>query len=117
MYIRMLHSLADFNGAWAMPANVKQALCSWQNQSLKEEKVWKTIPLCIMWTVSSEERNRRCFEGKEENIALVKSTYIQSLKFWCNADFAFDVDVMLEFWNPHSYKRISTCTCLVQSWY
>lgn len=30
------------------------------------------------------------------------------LELWCNADFAFDVDVMLEFWNPHSYKRIST---------
>lgn len=88
----------------AMQANVRLVLYSWQRQKVGKEKkgkTWKTTHLCIMWNIWLE-RNRRCFEGKEENIPLLKNRCIQCLR--CNADFAINIDAMLESWIPYSFR-------------
>lgn len=52
---------------------------------------WMLIPLCIMWS-SCHERNRKCFEGKEENAPIVElsgATLISESTFkiiWCFDD-------------------------------
>uniref|UniRef100_A0A0V0GN89 Putative ovule protein n=1 Tax=Solanum chacoense TaxID=4108 RepID=A0A0V0GN89_SOLCH len=54
-----------------------QVLCSWINQRMKKQqkKIWMTIGLCILWSISLE-RNRRCFDRKGEIVYLVKNRCI-----------------------------------------
>ena len=49
---------------WVFPETVKEILISWRGPFVgkKRKKVWKSIPLCIFWTVW-KERNRLAFRG------------------------------------------------------
>ncbi|RVW72100.1 Rhodanese-like domain-containing protein 8, chloroplastic [Vitis vinifera] len=44
---------------WVLPETVKEALTSWRGSFVgkKRKQIWKSIPLCIFWTVW-KERNR-----------------------------------------------------------
>ena len=46
---------------WVFPETVKEVLTSWRGPFVgkKRKKIWKSIPLCIFWTVW-KERNRLC---------------------------------------------------------
>ncbi|RVX22326.1 LINE-1 reverse transcriptase-like [Vitis vinifera] len=45
---------------WVFPETVKEALTSWRGSFVgkKRKQIWKSIPLCIFWTVW-KERNRK----------------------------------------------------------
>ena len=49
---------------WVLLETVKEALTSWRGPFVgkKRKKIWKSIPLCIFWTVW-KERNRLAFRG------------------------------------------------------
>ncbi|KAL6349758.1 hypothetical protein AAG906_001645 [Vitis piasezkii] len=47
----------------------------------KRKKIWKSIPLCIFWTVW-KERNRLAFRGGELNIQKLKNSFVCSLWSW-----------------------------------
>ena len=49
---------------WVFPETVKEVLTSWMGSFIgkKRKKVWKSIPLCVFWTVW-KERNRLAFGG------------------------------------------------------
>ena len=47
----------------------------------KRKKIWKTIPLCIFWTVW-KERNRLAFRGGLLAIQTLKNSFVCSLRSW-----------------------------------
>ena len=53
-----------FGIQWVFPSTVKEVLISWRDPFVgkKKKKIWKSIPLCIFWTVW-KERNRLAFRG------------------------------------------------------
>ena len=58
---------------WVFPETVKEVLTSWRGPFVgkKRKKIWKSIPLCIFWTVW-KERNRLAFEGGVLDIQKLK---------------------------------------------
>ena len=47
----------------------------------KRKKIWKSIPLCIFWTVW-KERNRLTFGGGVLNIQNLKNFFVCNLWSW-----------------------------------
>ena len=47
----------------------------------KREKIWRSIPLFIFWTVW-KERNRLAFKGEELAIQKVKNSFVRNLWGW-----------------------------------
>ncbi|KAL6314020.1 hypothetical protein AAG906_011754 [Vitis piasezkii] len=68
---------------WVFPETVKGVLTSWRGPFVgkKRKKIWKSIPLCIFWTVW-KERNRLAFRGGELNIQKLKNSFVCSLWSW-----------------------------------
>ncbi|RVW45036.1 putative ribonuclease H protein [Vitis vinifera] len=68
---------------WVFPETVKEVLTSWRGPFVgkKRKKIWKSIPLCIFWTVW-KERNRLAFRGGELNIQKLKNSFVCSLWSW-----------------------------------
>ena len=58
---------------WVFPKTVKEVLTSWRSPFVgkKRKKIWKSISLCIFWTVW-KERNRLAFEGGVLDIQKLK---------------------------------------------
>ena len=65
---------------WVFPKTVKEVLTSWKGPFVgkKRKKVWKSIPLCIFWTVW-KERNRLAFRGGVLNIQKLKNFFVCNL--------------------------------------
>ena len=65
------------------PEKVKEALFCWRDPFVgkKRKKIWKTIPLCIFWTVW-KERNRLAFRGGLLAIQTLKNSFVCSLWSW-----------------------------------
>ncbi|KAL6319792.1 hypothetical protein AAG906_036851 [Vitis piasezkii] len=57
--------LGLFGAQWVFPETVKEAIVSWKGSFVgkKREKIWRSIPLFIFWTVW-KERNRLAFGGR-----------------------------------------------------
>ena len=57
-------ALVLFGIQWVFPETVKEVLSSWRGPFVgkKKKKIWKSISLCIFWTVW-KERNRLTFRG------------------------------------------------------
>ncbi|RVX13534.1 Transposon TX1 uncharacterized 149 kDa protein [Vitis vinifera] len=68
---------------WVLPETVKETLISWRGSFVgkKRKKIWKSIPLCIFWTVW-RERNRLAFRGGELNIQKLKYSFVCNLWNW-----------------------------------
>ncbi|WJZ89560.1 hypothetical protein VitviT2T_008772 [Vitis vinifera] len=68
---------------WVLPETVKETLISWRGSFVgkKRKKIWKSIPLCIFWTVW-KERNRLAFRGGVVNIQRLKSSFVCNLWNW-----------------------------------
>lgn len=68
-----------------MPYSIRALLESWQSQKVgkRKKKIWKSIPLCIMWPIWLG-RNSRCFEDKSSHISVVKNRCLQNLYFRCS---------------------------------
>ena len=68
---------------WVLPETVKEALISWRGSFVgkKRKKIWKSIPLCIFWTVW-KERNRLAFRGGALNIQKLKNSFVCNLWNW-----------------------------------
>ena len=47
----------------------------------KRKKIWKSIPLCIFWTVW-KERNRLAFRGGVLDIQKLKNSFVCNLWSW-----------------------------------
>ena len=56
--------LGLFGAQWVFPETVKEAIVSWKGSFVgkKREKIWRSIPLFIFWTVW-KKRNRLTFRG------------------------------------------------------
>ena len=61
---------------WVFPETIREVLISWRGPFVgkKRKKVWKSIPLCIFWTVW-KERNRLAFRGGVLNIPKLKNFF------------------------------------------
>ena len=70
MYTYTLYSvlwgmvLSLFGAQWVFSETVKEAVISWKGSFVgkKRNKIWRSIPLFIFWTVW-KERNRLAFKG------------------------------------------------------
>ncbi|KAJ9691474.1 hypothetical protein PVL29_013603 [Vitis rotundifolia] len=76
-------AFALFEVQWVLPEKVKEALFCWRGPFVgkKRKKIWKTIPLCIFWTVW-KERNRLAFRGGLLAIQTLKNSFVCSLWSW-----------------------------------
>ena len=56
--------LGLFGAQWVFPETVKEVVLSWKGSFVgkKKEKIWRSIPLFIFWTVW-KEKNRLSFKG------------------------------------------------------
>ncbi|RVW82144.1 hypothetical protein CK203_052488 [Vitis vinifera] len=68
---------------WVFSETVKEVLTSWRGPFVgkKRKKIWKSIPLCIFWTVW-KERNRLAFRGGVLDIQKLKNSFVCSLWSW-----------------------------------
>ena len=68
---------------WVFLETVKEVLTNWRGPFVgkKRKKVWKSIPLCIFWTVW-KERNRLAFRGDVLNIQKLKNFFVCNLWSW-----------------------------------
>ncbi|RVW44612.1 Heat shock protein 90-5, chloroplastic [Vitis vinifera] len=68
---------------WVFPETVKEALTSWRGSFVgkKRKQIWKSIPLCIFWTVW-KERNRLAFRGGVVNVQRLKNSFVCNLWNW-----------------------------------
>ena len=73
---------ALFGVQWVLPERVKEAFC-WQGSFVgkKRKKIWKSIPLCIFWTVW-KERNRLAFRWGFLAIQVLKNYFVCNLWSW-----------------------------------
>ena len=76
-------TFALFGVQWVFPEKVKEALFCWWGPFVgkKRKKIWKSIPLCIFWTVW-KERNRLAFRGGSLAIQTLKNSFVCSLWSW-----------------------------------
>ena len=76
-------AFALFGVQWVFPERVKEALFCWQGSFVgkKRKKIWKSIPLCIFWTVW-KERNRLAFRGGFLAIQTLKNSFVCNLWSW-----------------------------------
>ena len=65
------------------PESVIEVLLSWRGSFVgkKRKKIWKSIPLCIFWTVW-KERNRIVFRGGSLDIQKFKYSFVCNLWSW-----------------------------------
>ncbi|KAJ9708505.1 hypothetical protein PVL29_000510 [Vitis rotundifolia] len=75
--------LGLFGVKWVFPLTVKEVLFSWRGAFVgkKREKLWKSIPLFILWAVW-KERNRLAFKGGEFAIQKFKHSFVCNLWGW-----------------------------------
>ena len=68
---------------WVFSKTVKEVLTTWRGPFVgkKRKKVWKSIPLCIFWTVW-KERNKLTFRGGVLNIQKLKNFFVCNLWSW-----------------------------------
>ena len=76
-------AFALFGVQWVLPERVKEALFCWQGSFVgkKRKKIWKSIPLCIFWTVW-KERNMLAFRGGFLAIQSLKNSFVCNLWSW-----------------------------------
>ena len=63
---------------------MKEALLSWKGSFVgkKRKNIWKSVPLCIFWTVW-KERNHRAFRDGIVDVQKLKHSFVYNL--WsCN---------------------------------
>lgn len=84
--------------SWTMPQNVRTLLNSWKHQKTHEalKQIWRTIPLCIFWTIWLE-RNRACFDGQKDHIFRIKNECLHNLFLWCNSSVVDSIDHYMDF--------------------
>ena len=79
--------LSLFGAQLVFPETVKEAVISWKGSFVgkRREKIWRSIPLFIFWTVW-KERNRLTFRGEggggELAIQKVKNSFVCNLWGW-----------------------------------
>ena len=79
--INIIFGLLDIK--WVLPETVKEALTSWRGSFVgkKRKQIWKSIPLCIFWTVW-KERNRLAFRGGVVNVQRLKNSFVCKEHFY-----------------------------------
>ena len=62
----------------------------------KRKKIWKSIPLCIFWTVW-KERNRLAFRGGVLDIQKLKKNFVCTLWSWAKVYIGEESSSLLGF--------------------
>ena len=75
--------LALFGIQWVFLETIKEVLFIWRGPFVgkKRKKIWKSIPLCIFWTVW-KEMNRLAFRGGSLAIQKLKNSFVCNLWSW-----------------------------------
>ena len=75
--------LVLFGIQWVFPETVKEVLISWRGPFVdkKGKKIWKSIPLCIFWTVW-KEMNILAFRGGSLAVQKLKNSFVCNLWSW-----------------------------------
>lgn len=84
--------------SWVMPQTVRSLLEEWQVQNVprKLKRIWRTIPLCILWSLWLE-RNNACINGHRNRISRIKNKCIHNLYYWCNGGSLMDLYQFMDF--------------------
>lgn len=66
------------------PGSVAGVLRCWNKDGMvsKKEERWKIVPACIWWSVWIE-RKKRCFEGVQSSLQILKMNCLGLFYFWC----------------------------------
>ena len=81
-----------------MPFGVLELLSCWGDgcRSIRVNKVWDMIPLCIFWCLWWE-RNTRSFEGTERSMLELKGIVLRTLMDWSKASGVLSFSSVLDF--------------------
>ncbi|RVW22247.1 LINE-1 reverse transcriptase-like [Vitis vinifera] len=91
-------TLVIFGVQWVFPESVIEVLLSWRGSFVgkKRKKIWKSIPLCIFWTVW-KERNRIVFRGGSLDIQKFKYYFVCNLWSWAKVYIGEESHSLLGF--------------------
>ena len=91
-------TLVIFGVQWVFPESVIEVLLSWRGSFVgkKRKKIWKSIPLCIFWTVW-KERNRIVFRGGSLDIQKFKYSFVCNLWSWAKVYIGEESHSLLGF--------------------
>ena len=69
--------------SWVFPKTIKEALLGWKGSFVggKRSMIWKSVFLCIFWTVW-KERNRIAFKNGSLAVQRLKHSFVSTLWGW-----------------------------------
>ena len=75
-----------FGVNWVLLFTVRDTLLGWcaSFKDKKHRKVWRTTPLCLVWTVW-KERNRIVFDNEVLLIQRMKNSFVCNLFSWAKS--------------------------------
>ena len=75
-----------FGVNWVLPFTVRDTLLGWYAsfKDKKHRKVWRTIPLCLFWTVW-KERNMIVFDNEVLSIQRLKNSFVCNIFSWAKS--------------------------------
>ena len=74
-----------FGLSWVMPNSVADLFaCWWLGGHFRSAIVWKTVPLCLLWSLW-RKRNDRNFNDQGRTLEELKSSFFFSLFTWTTA--------------------------------
>ena len=84
---------------------VKDAIISWKGPFVgkKRRKFWKSVPLCIFWTIWKE---RNCIAFRDETLAVqrLKHSFVSSLWSWNSLHIGEEVSSLIGFLEWVAFK-------------
>ena len=88
---------APFGLQWVMLHGVSDLFLSWQGSfgGHRSIDLRRTVPHCVLWCIW-QERNSRCFEGKEWSTSDLKSLLLHTLLGWSSSFNLFPCSNFLE---------------------
>ena len=84
--------------SWVFPKTIKEALVSWKGSFVgkKGSRIWKSVPLCIFWTVW-KERNRIAFTNGSLAVQRLKHSFVSNLWGWNNMYIGEEICSLIGF--------------------
>ena len=87
-----------FGLSWVFPKTIKDALLNWKGSFVgkKRSKVWKSIPVCIFWTVW-KKRNCLAFRNGSLAVQRLKHSIVSNLWDWNNMYIGEEISSLIGF--------------------